>query len=319
MVARSTSRTPQMADAPVTVGVDVGGTRTKVTALDGADAVLADRTVPTPADLRLRFGEVVGGLVRAVAAEVGGAGACGVVVPGIVDEAAGVGRYAANLGWCDLPIRDLTSAATGLVTAVGHDVRAGLLAEARFGAARGADHVMFLPIGTGIAGALMVDGRVLSGSGWAGEIGHAVVEPGGPECGCGARGCLEAIASATAVARAYAVQSGDVTGVTAQDVADRVVSGADPVATAVWGRAVAAVATAVSIVAAATGVRLVVVGGGLSNAREVLLEPLRAGLEARASVVVAPSIVRAELGDRAGSIGAALLARAALQQPGSAR
>ena len=103
---------------------------------------------------------------------------CGVVVPGLVDERRGVGLWSANLGWRDLPIRDAVAARLRVCTAVGHDVRAGLLAETRLGAARGARHALFLPVGTGIAGALLLEGVLVSGDGWAGELGHMRHRPG---------------------------------------------------------------------------------------------------------------------------------------------
>ncbi|NJQ16812.1 ROK family protein, partial [Streptomyces bohaiensis] len=122
--------------------------------------------------------------------------AAGVVVPGIVDDAAGVVRYAANLGWRDLPLRRLLSERLdGTPVALGHDVRTGGLAEGRLGAGDGADRFFFVALGTGISGALGIDGRVEPGAhSGAGEIGHVVVRPGGPACGCGQAGCLEAVA-----------------------------------------------------------------------------------------------------------------------------
>ena len=108
------------------------------------------------------------------------------VVPGLVDERRGVGVWSANLGWRDLPVRDAVAARLRVPTVVGHDVRAGLLAETRLGAARGARHALFLPVGTGIAGALLLEGVLISADGWAGELGHMVVDPAGPPCACGA-------------------------------------------------------------------------------------------------------------------------------------
>ena len=140
-------------------------------------------------------------------------------MPGLVDDARGVAVFSANLGWHDLDVVSPLESALGIPMALGHDVRAGLLAEARWGAARGTDHAMFVPLGTGIAGALMVDGRVLHADGSAGELGHVVVEPGGPVCGCGARGCLEAVSSASAVERAYAQRLGLAERVSAEEIA----------------------------------------------------------------------------------------------------
>ena len=170
----------------VVAAVDVGGTRVKAALVARPMEVIAELTAPTPYDIDKAFGaaiaEFVSGLVSTAAARVGPVRlvGCGVVVPGLVDEEAGVGRLSVNLRWRDLPIRDVVAARTGVPTAVGHDVRAGLLAETRLGAARGVRNAVFIAIGTGIAGALMLDGAVVSADGWAGELGHVVVDRGGP-------------------------------------------------------------------------------------------------------------------------------------------
>ncbi|NJP69202.1 ROK family protein, partial [Streptomyces sp. ventii] len=136
--------------------------------------------------------------------------AAGVAVPGIVDSEEGLVRYAANLGWRDLPLRRLLAERLdGVPVALGHDVRTGGLAEGRLGAGSGADRFFFVALGTGISGAIGIDGRVEPGAhSGAGEIGHLVVRPDGPACGCGQRGCLEAVASASAVGRDWADAGG---------------------------------------------------------------------------------------------------------------
>jgi glucokinase len=218
-----------------------------------------------------------------------------------------VAVFSANLGWRDLDVVSPLESALGIPVALGHDVRAGLLAEARWGAARGADHAMFVPLGTGIAGALMVDGRVLHAGGYAGELGHVVVEPGGPVCGCGARGCLEAVSSASAVERAYAHRLGLAEQVSAKEIAALVAQG-DPDAVAVWHHAVAALARAVVMAVTLTGVDLVLVGGGLAQSGDLLLEPLRRDVAGALTFQRPPTLARAALGDRAGCLGAACLA-----------
>jgi glucokinase len=234
---------------------------------------------------------------------------CGVVVPGLVDEAHGVGVFSVNLGWRDLPIRESVESLVGVPTVVGHDVRAGLLAETRLGAARGARHALFLPVGTGIAGALLLDGAVISADGWAGELGHLVIDPAGPACGCGATGCLEVIASAAAVEREYAARTGRV--LAAEEVAGRAAAG-DPDATAVWARAVAALAQAIVATVTITGVNLVLIGGGLAESGAALLDPLRADVASGLTFQRPPRLEQAALGERAGCLGAACLAWDAL-------
>jgi glucokinase len=191
-------------------------------------------------------------------------------------------------------------------TALGHDVRAGGLAEARLGAGRGWRQVLVVPIGTGIAAAHVVDGRVFAGAhGAAGEIGHIVVRPGGPRCGCGQYGCLEAISSASAVARRYGEAAGRPA--PAEEVAALAANG-DPIAAAVWRETVDALADGLLIGIALFDPELVVIGGGLAEAGDALMEPLRQALGERVTFHREPKLTRAALGDESGSLGAALLA-----------
>lgn len=332
------------AAAACVVGIDIGGTRIKTVALDRAGVVVAELTRPTPPRLAAEPESVVADLlveVRGRPAVAGSIQAVGVVVPGLVDEQSGTGIYSANLGWRDLPLRARLLDALDLPVAVGHDVRAGLLAEHRLGAAVGRDDVVFVPIGTGIAAAALSRGLALSHP-WAGEIGHVVVEADGPLCGCGGRGCLEAVSSAAAIGRRYAellAQSaesptgtpgtatsttGTATSTTGfgegesreqgapadgEQVATALAAG-DPLAAQVWQHAVAKLAGALAPVVGTLGTDLVLVGGGLVRSGDLLLEPLRAELARLLPLrAEAPVEVRAAaLGDRAGSLGAACLA-----------
>ncbi|MEU2392459.1 ROK family protein [Streptomyces sp. NPDC007369] len=236
------------------------------------------------------------------------ASAAGVAVPGIVDAERGIAVYAANLGWRDVPMRALLSGRLGsLPVALGHDVRTGGLAEGRIGAGRGADRFLFVPLGTGIAGAIGIAGRIEAGvHGCAGEIGHIVVRPGGLPCGCGQRGCLETLASASAVSRAWAAACG-APDADAADCAKAVASG-DAAAREVWLTAVGALAdglvTAITLLDPAT----LIIGGGLAEAGETLFTPLRAAVAERVTFQRLPDIVPAALGDTAGCLGAGLLA-----------
>lgn len=235
--------------------------------------------------------------------------AAGVAVPGIVDTRHGIAVYAANLGWRDVPLRRLLGERLGgIPVALGHDVRTGGLAEGRVGAGQGADRFLFVPLGTGIAGAIGIDGSVEEGAhGFAGEIGHIVVRPGGAPCPCGQRGCLERFASAAAVSQAWAEASGDPEA-DAADCAKAVESG-DPRARAVWQEAVDALADGLVTALTLLDPRTLIIGGGLAEAGETLFTPLRAAVERRVTFQKLPSIVPAALGDTAGCLGAGLLAR----------
>jgi glucokinase len=301
----------------VVVACDVGGTGIKAGLVDAAGRVLNALTVPTPVvdgdgDATAKAVlDRVAGLVddlagAAAAGGLGRAAGVGVIVPGLVDAAAGVARYAENLGWRDVPFAARLGQATGLPVAFDHDVRAAGAAEQQLGAGRGHRDVAFVPIGTGIAAALVLDGRPYAGGGWAGEIGHIDVGSG-LACPCGATGCLETIASAAAIARRYTERSGrPVAGALA--VAS-LLSNGDPDASAVWGEAVDALSFVLAVTAAVAAPELIIIGGGLSGAGDVLLDPLRRGVAARVTAPQRhPELVRAVLGEQAGLLGAALLA-----------
>jgi glucokinase len=293
------------------VAVDVGGTNLKCAVVTGDGEALWTARHPTARD---RGPDAVVGTVLDVVQELTGqartAGstprAVGIVVPGLVDEEHGTALYSANIGWRNVPLREAAERQLGLPTVLGHDVRAGALAEARLGAGRGADHVLFVAIGTGIAAAYVVAGRVTTGAhGLAGELGHLVVRPSGPVCGCGQRGCLEAVSGAAAIGRRYLALTG--TPATAAAVAHRAATG-EPAARSVWGEAVEALADGLLGVIALLDPQLVVIGGGLSGAGSILFAPLTRALEARRSFHARPRLVPARLGDNAGCLGAAQLA-----------
>ncbi|MGW1211181.1 ROK family protein [Streptomyces sp. NPDC002499] len=296
------------------IALDVGGTGMKA-ALVGADGALLHQARRATGRERGPDAVVEGILdfaadLRAYGAEHLGepAAAAGLAVPGIVDEPAGIAAYSANLGWRDVPLRDLLAARLGGVpVALGHDVRTGGLAEGRIGAGQGADRFLFVPLGTGIAGAIGIAGRVEAGAhGFAGEIGHIVVRPGGTPCPCGQIGCLERYASAAAVSEAWATVTGDGEA-DAADCAKAVESG-DPNAVRVWQDAIDALADGLVTALTLLDPRTLIIGGGLAEAGETLFTPLRDAVRQRVTFQKTPAIVPAALGDTAGCLGAGLLA-----------
>ena len=300
------------------VAVDLGGTLTKVAHAH------PDGTTTPPS--RLATVVVTGqvsvdwlGDVVAEAAQARRGGRCrgfGVVVPGVIDVAAGVVRAATNVGWYDVPLRDRLTARTGLPGVVAHDVRSGGLAEWRLGGGRGATNLLFLPLGTGIAGAMVVDGRLLDADGYAGEIGHLPVPAGGDrECPCGLRGCLETVSSATGVVRSYLSVAGDplaeaeagqARAVDARAVADGARAG-DPAAGAAFDLAVAGLTEALVTYATLLAPETVVIGGGLAGAFDLIGARVEAGVARRLSFQRSPHLVPARLGADAGVIGAGLV------------
>jgi len=308
--------TPIGAGAAV-LAFDVGGTDIKSALFDATGTPIGLNRTPTPAGgddsptrLIARLAEL-GDALRAQHPEVVPE-AVGVVVPGIVDAEAGVGVFSSNLGWRDAPLRDLAAARFGLPVGFDHDVRSASWSEHVLGGARAYENAVVLIIGTGIAGALILDGRPYTAGGYAGEIGHSPI--GDWPCPCGARGCLEAVASAGAVARRYTEATG-----TAVDGAREVIARADAgdeVAVRIWDEALDALAMSIAQQTAMIAPEAVVIGGGLSHARG-LFDELRTRVAARLSYHRLPAIVPAELGGDAGILGSALHARAALAGVGA--
>ena len=293
------------------VALDVGGTSVKAAIVDDAGVVLHQARMPTPSGVPVndaldRIADCMRSLLAVADARgLDIAGVC-CAVPGIVDDVAGVARYSANLGWRDVPVAVELSSRLARRVRVTHDVRAGGLAESRVGASAGACNSLFVAVGTGISAAIVIDGSPVLAGGWAGEIGHVRVAGNDRPCACGRRGCLETVASAAGIVRTFAELSGlPATG--AEQVADLVRAG-DPVATSVWAAATDALGDVLGVSAAVLGTRVVVVGGGLSHAGSLLLEPLTARIEATIGPGAPPRVVGAALGDAAGCLGAAMMA-----------
>ncbi|HVK34310.1 MAG TPA: ROK family protein [Microlunatus sp.] len=301
------SATVESSTDDVVVAVDLGGTLTKIAYVrrDGSatdvrrlDTVLDDHGAVPP--------EWLAGLVNEASTarpELSVVG-YGLVAPGIIDEAAGVVRVAPNVGWRDVPIRRVLDSRTGLPGAVGHDVRGGGLAEWRLGRGVGHDDVLFLALGTGIAGASIVDGRMLEAGGYAGEIGHLHVSVADQHCACGAYGCLETIASAAGVARSYQRTAGLQR--TASEVADLARRG-DQAALQAFAVAVTGLSEALAAYAALLAPELVIIGGGLSGAADLIMDEVTQALDDRLSFHRRPRLVTATLGSDAGVRGAGLL------------
>ena len=287
------------------IALDVGGTAMKGAILNSDNSVESFHRWPTPRE------DGPDAVVNAAVAAIDellertkDARAVGIVVPGLVDDHTGVALFSENIGWRNVPFRQIVEDRTGLPVGFGHDVRAGGLAERVMGAAVGIDDVLFMPIGTGISGAMYIGGRMVDNK-YAGEIGHLDVGSG-DLCACGAIGCLETVATGPSIARRYnAITGASVSG--AKPVVDRMIDG-DLVAASVWDEAVEALANALTSYVTLLSPELIVVGGGLSAAGDLLLAPLRMAVERRLVWQQPPRIVQAALGDNAACLGAAILA-----------
>jgi glucokinase len=227
----------------------------------------------------------------------------GVGIPGLFEPDSGRTVLFPNLPgpWPRFPLRDRLAAGLGQPVRLVNDARAFLLAEAVMGAGRGHRTIIGLTLGTGIGGAVIVDGRLQLGStGTAGEIGHQTIDPDGPVCGCGNRGCPEVLAQAGTIARLGGRA-------TAEEVFQAARNGDDRARAAV-DRAAHALGIAIANVVTVLVPDAVVLGGGMSEAGEVLLGPIRRVVRERTPLLPADAvrIVAAELGPAAGAIGAAL-------------
>ena len=291
------------------LGLDVGGTNCKlaVVAADGDRRdLLATSTIPTgagdPADVLARLAAVATELVAA-SGPVAGAG---VGVPGLFDEDSGRVVFLPNLppAWTGHEVAGPLGWRLGVPVTLLNDARAFTLAESRMGAAAGCPTVVCLTLGTGVGGGVVVDGRLRFGPhGRAGELGHQVIEAGGPPCGCGNRGCVEAFAAGAALCRLGGRATPEAVFAAAAAGDER----AAAAVRSVVGRLAVGIANLVTVL----WPERVVVGGGVAAAGEGLFGPLRAAVAASAPLVDpdAYEIVPAALGPAAGAIGAALWAQ----------
>ncbi|MFC8040466.1 ROK family protein [Paenarthrobacter sp. NPDC057355] len=299
------------AETPV-LSFDVGGTDIKAGLVDAKGVVLGMRRVPTPLD-PARPGEAVverlAELAMELATEFPGtpAKAAGIIVPGIVDSVAGVGIYSTNLGWRNFPFTAEAEKRLGIPVAFDHDVRSAAAVEHALGASKEFSEVVVMVVGTGIAAAVFSGGKAVTAGGFAGELGHAQVPDPDASPGTTAATILEAVGSAGAVAKRYQRATGKpVQG--AREVLARAGSG-DATAQRIWAEAVDALAFTICQCVNIIGTEAVVIGGGLAESGEKLLEPLRARVDQILDFQRRPRLIRAELGQDAGLLGAALNAR----------
>lgn len=313
---------PLLGAGPAVLAYDIGGTDTKAALFDSAGRMLGLSRTATP--LRgARTGEAVLDLVGKIAAgfarDYPGVHpqAVGMVAPGIVDDGSGVGVRSSNLGWENVPFKVLAESRLNLPASFSHDVRAAGEAEQRLGAAQPFRDVVVIVIGTGIAASIILNGRAHVAGGFAGEIGHSIVDPRGDLCPCGATGCLETIASAGAIVRRYAQAAGRSSEPAPTDAKQvlALARAGDPHARRVWDEAVDALALVIEQLASVLAPEAIVIGGGLAQAGDALFAPLRDRVGALLSFHRPPRLLPARIGENAGLIGAALRARAAAEGP----
>jgi glucokinase len=308
------------------IGVDAGGTKVQGLLVDGSDRdglVLDRRVEATPAEdaeattraIVAVAKELVGGRDDVVAVGVGAAG---------MVSLDGTMRFAPNLAWRELPLRDRVAEAVGLPVYLDNDANVAAWGEYRFGGGRGCTDMLLVTVGTGIGGGIVIGGRLSRGAhGFGGEIGHIIVEPNGPLCGCGNRGCWEQVAAGRAIGRLgreaatmhpegrlMELVGGDISLIDGRLVATAAKAG-DPVSVAVVAQAGRRLGEGIAGLVNILDPEVVVIGGGAVEVGELLLDPAREafrqaveGADHRPEIRLVP----AKLGNDAGGVGAADLA-----------
>jgi len=314
----------------LTVGIDVGGTSVRAGVVDPQGAVLDTTRAPTPSG-----GAPLEDAIACAVEELGARhtiSAVGLAVAGFVTEDRMSVRFAPHLAWRDSPVAKAMTQRLGLPVVLEHDANAAALAEHRFGAARGAKVAVMVALGTGIGGALLIDGEVFRGAyGVAPELGHLRVVPNGRKCPCGKKGCWERYCSGTALSAtavelmakhpgASTVLAREAAG-DPQRVTGRKVSGAardgDPIAQRALAELAKWLGEGLALVADVYDPEVVVIGGGVSESAPLFLDDAR---EHYAAIVTGSGyrplarIRTAQLGDDAGIVGAATLARELLNK-----
>jgi len=305
-----------VSEAPL-VGVDLGGTLVRAAVATGEAGHAAPARHPTPAAAPPEV--VLDTIAAAVREATGGVtpGGVGIGIPGPLDPSSGVVYAAPNLhGWEDLPAQRLLEQRLGCPVAIQNDARLAGFAEWIAGAGRGVRQMVFVTVSTGVGGALVLDGELYSGAaGTAGEIGHTFYAPDGPPCGQGHAGCLEGVASGTAIARRAheALAAGEASSlaqlpadhVDARAVADAATAG-DALGRRIYAEAARALGLALGGLVNLLSPEVIVLGGGLINAGDLIFAPMHSAVRemAFAAPLARCRIVPAALGTDAGLVGA---------------
>jgi len=310
------------------VGVDLGGTKIYTALADDRGRLVAETTVPTTA--AEGPGAVIARIVstvREVQGAVSGAThltlALGVGSPGPLDPVTGVVHDTPNLGWHNVPLKKILEEMVGIPVLVDNDANLAALGEYYFGAGRGSRHMVYVTVSTGIGGGLIIDGRIYRGAGGgAGELGHMVLDPDGPLCGCGRRGCLEALASGTAIAsrarelvaagggetilREAGGSAGEITAITVAEAARR----GDQEAVGIIEKAGTYLGMGLAGVVNLLNPDMLVLGGGAFKAGRLFWDSMAGEMSARTltSSLDNVRVVAAGLGGKSGLMGAVALA-----------
>ena len=309
------------------IGIDVGGTNVKIALVNDEGKILYSNSVPTRAEMGYEYTvnnikQAIYDLLKETKLESKDIQGMGFGFPGQVDYKAGIVRNAPNIpGWVEIPIAKIFEDEFHIPTRVDNDVRCAVLGELNYGAGKGCENLICITVGTGIGSGLVVNGRLVRGaSNAAGEIGHIKLQMnGGPICGCGDTGCLEAFASGPAIvalAEDY-IRGGKSTKfrelangapITPYIVCEAAKAG-DPVAQRIFTIVGEYIGIGLASVVNLLNPEKIIIGGGVADAGEYLFNPLTETLKKRAMKIAGETVevVHAQLGNTAGVIGASLL------------
>ena len=309
------------------IGIDVGGTNVKIALVDNDGKIIYSNTVPTYAQMGYEYTvnnikQAIRDLMKETNTDSKSIEAIGFDFPGQVDYKTGVVKLAPNIpGWVNVPIAQMIEEEFHIPTKIDNDVRCAALGEMKFGAGRGCENFVCITVGTGIGSGLEINGQLVRGAAnAAGEIGHIKLQMNdGPICGCGDTGCLEAFASGpsiVAMAQEY-LKGGKSTkyremaadGEITPYIVAKAAEAGDPVAKRIFEIVGTYIGMGLVSVINLLNPEKVIIGGGVAEAGDLLLDPIRKTIKERAMVVAGNSveIVRAELGNSAGVIGASML------------
>lgn len=310
------------------IGCDLGGTNLRSAIVDVETGhILKQMNIPTLAReghdaVMTRMADLFLQLIQSAGMQIEEIGGIGIGVPGVLDLEKGEVLFLPNLAgnWLHVPLRDTITKLTGIPTVLLNDVRSITYGEWAFGAGRGVDTVAVFAIGTGIGGGLVLNGQLHLGiGGTGGELGHTTIDFNGPRCGCGNYGCVEAYASGPAIAAMglKAVTQGlttniaelsgnDLNRITPELIA-RAAQGGDEIAKDIYERAGFYLGIAAANVCAAISPRRIIIGGGVAQAGDLLLDPIRRTISERVTImpVKEVEVVPSQLGTNAGVIGVA--------------
>jgi glucokinase len=308
----------------IVLAIDIGGTKLAAGVVDAGGTILVRGEVPTlaaegPERVLNRILRLAENVLAAPRVSTDAIQRIGIGCAGPVDRRAGLILNPPNLpGWIRVPLVERIEKALGHPVVLENDANAAALGEFRYGAGKGASSLVYMTVSTGIGSGIILDGKIWHGvKDGAGEVGHMTLLPDGPMCGCGNRGCLEALASGPSIVRRAreALVTGrpsrlrEAGGFTAADVV-RLAKEGDPIAAEVWAETVGYLGLGVAAMVMILAPERVVIGGGVTQAGDFLFEPLRREVRRRVKLVAIESvpILPAALGPDVGILGAAAVA-----------